>query len=839
MWMSHHKLKKTSSPLLTRDVIMLRAVRPVLMACIATTVLLSWSPYATGQLPKLLGQRVSAAVKSASTGLPATDADIDKEIDRIKERLHKIRTEAASAGAGATAGSDLAVGARPEEMRLRERMTSDLTITLEKQVDILDELKAIRKDNAADAAEQASWKGFSQKPPYPIAFLDAIRDALLVERLAFDSFTIRHSFANKARAQFDRDLKKSRKDLRLAQEERTKNTGKPQEKSSMWLLELARLRNELNETRLVLAELQRLVYATAIQGKRSYLAFLEEKLKTAEVSSPLSEEDLDKKLQELDSRRRDIEAELLKEQNVAAGAQVKLDHILEEMSHLPLTAPAAPPSQDSGKKWYQIFKSSPEQKGETASFEKLTTLKLNYDAEQVFLESTQFKITVLKGQLQMVSTAEKIWQDRFWLTKKPPLSEMRQKLVETRQTLENLKLVKKYAESTLSNWLNLVRNQKEKIAAANESHKERQTQQLILTAYEERQDITLRLIEGIGNIERLINRLNDELSQRIKKASIGSHVRERLQIVASFIQSIWNTELYVAEETTIVDDRSIVKPVSVTIGKAIKALFILLVGTWIARKIGRVIQWGLTKKLGQSSSRAEQIGKVIFIMMFIGVVVFSLVSVNIPLAVFAFLGGALAIGIGFGAQHLINNFIRGLILLFDRTIKVGDIVEVDGEGGRVTDVGMRNSRIQRFDGIELMVPNSQFLQQKVTNWTLTDRRIRYKVSVGVAYGSSTRKTADIIMKAVETHARVLTDPPPTIIFEEFGDSALIFTVYFWLELISNRDNRIALSDIRHAINELLDKAGIVIAFPQRDIHLDSAKPFEVKVVKPETDKNGE
>ena len=226
-------------------------------------------------------------------------------------------------------------------------------------------------------------------------------------------------------------------------------------------------------------------------------------------------------------------------------------------------------------------------------------------------------------------------------------------------------------------------------------------------------------------------------------------------------------------------------------------------------------------------------------MMFIGVVVFSLVSVNIPLAVFAFLGGALAIGIGFGAQHLINNFISGLILLFDRTIKVGDIVEVDGEGGRVTDVGMRNSRIQRFDGIELMVPNSQFLQQKVTNWTLTDRRIRYKVSVGVAYGSSTRKTADIIMKAVETHARVLTDPPPTIIFEEFGDSALIFTVYFWLELISNRDNRIALSDIRHAINELLDKAGIVIAFPQRDIHLDSAKPFEVKVVKPETDKNGE
>ncbi len=822
-----------------RNRITASGLRFFLIACMVSAVLLIWSPFAAGQLSKVFSQKESASGKSVPTGLPGSDEEIDREIDRIKARLDKIRRESGSVGSGVTVESGLAVGIQPKELKQRERVMSDLTITLEKQIDILTELKTIRKDNAADAAEQASWKGFSQKPPYPIFFLDAIRDALLVERLAFDSFTIRHSLANKARTQYDRDLKRSSKDLRLAEEERTRDTGKPQEKRSIWLVELARLGNELNKARLVLAELQRLVYETAIQGKRSYLAFLEEKLKTAEVSSPLSEEDLDKKLQELDSRRRDIEAELLKEKNVAANAQAKLDHILGEMSRLPLTAPQAPPSQGSGKKWYQVFKRPPELKQETAPYEKLNIFKLNYDAEQVFLESTQFKITVLKGQLQMVSTAEKIWQDRFWLTKKPPLSEMRQKLAETRQTLENLKLIKKYAESTLSNWLNLVRNQKEKIAAANESQKERQTQELILTAYEERQDITLRLIEGIGNIERLINRLNDELSQRIKEASIGSRVRERLQIVASFVQSIWNTELYVAEETTIVDDRSIVKPVSVTIGKAIKALFILLVGTWIAGKIGRVIQWGLTKKLGQSSSRAEQIGKVIFIMMFIGVFVFSLVSVNIPLAVFAFLGGALAIGIGFGAQHLINNFISGLILLFDRTIKVGDIVEVDGEGGRVTDVGMRNSRIQRFDGIELMVPNSQFLQQKVTNWTLTDRRIRYKISVGVAYGSPTRKTADIIMKAVETHARVLTDPPPTIIFEEFGDSALIFTVYFWLELISNRDNRIALSDIRHAINELLDKAGIVIAFPQRDIHLDSAKPIEVKVVNPETEKNGE
>jgi small-conductance mechanosensitive channel len=273
--------------------------------------------------------------------------------------------------------------------------------------------------------------------------------------------------------------------------------------------------------------------------------------------------------------------------------------------------------------------------------------------------------------------------------------------------------------------------------------------------------------------------------------------------------------------------------VSVTIGKVVKAFIILFIGIWIAAKIGRAIQWALTTRLQWARSKAEPIGKVIYGFMFICVAIFSLISVNIPLAVFTFLGGALAIGLGFGAQHLINNFISGMILLFDRSIRVGDIVEVDGQGGRVTEIGMRNSRIYRFDGIDMLVPNSQFLQQKVTNWTLSDRKIRYSVSVGVAYGSPTRETERLILKAIETHPMVQKDPPPTILFEDFGDSSLLFTGFFWMDLVSNRDNRVAVSEIRHAINDLLEQAGIVISFPQRDVHVDSSKPLEVKVSFPE------
>ena len=137
------------------------------------------------------------------------------------------------------------------------------------------------------------------------------------------------------------------------------------------------------------------------------------------------------------------------------------------------------------------------------------------------------------------------------------------------------------------------------------------------------------------------------------------------------------------------------------------------------------------------------------------------------------------------------------------------------------------------DGVEMLVPNSQFLERKVTNWTLSNRQMRYTVSVSVAYGSPTRETERVIMQAIEAHPMVLKDPPPTILFEEFGDSALMFTGYFWMDLISNRDNRVAVSEIRHAVNELLEKAGIVISFPQRDVHLETERPLEVKVISPE------
>lgn len=201
--------------------------------------------------------------------------------------------------------------------------------------------------------------------------------------------------------------------------------------------------------------------------------------------------------------------------------------------------------------------------------------------------------------------------------------------------------------------------------------------------------------------------------------------------------------------------------------------------------------------------------------------VFTLLAwLNVPLTAFAFVSGALAIGVGFGAQNILNNFISGWILIWERPIRVGDFLELGDVRGRVETINTRYTRIKRIDGVHLLVPNSQLLENTVVNWTLVDQHVRTTVRVGVAYGSPVRQVEKLIQKAAETQPGVLTEYPPLVIFEDFGDNALIFDVYFWVDAFGERDLRMVRSDIRFEIDQLFKEAGIVIAFPQRDIHID-------------------
>lgn len=249
----------------------------------------------------------------------------------------------------------------------------------------------------------------------------------------------------------------------------------------------------------------------------------------------------------------------------------------------------------------------------------------------------------------------------------------------------------------------------------------------------------------------------------------------------------------------------------------------LIVSAIIAKMIGRRIQ----QRVGAGAGHAVQ--KVLFYTLLVTLLLTTLQIMEVPITMFAFLGGAVAIGVGFGAQNIINNFISGWILMLERPVRIGDLVEVEKQLGTVKSIGARCARIRRTDGVDMLVPNSVMLENIVVNWTLVDRNIRSTVRVGVQYGSPTDRVAELIRRAAEEHENILADPKPVIIFEDFGDNALIFDVYFWANVGLEMQLRMIRSDLRFRIDRLCRESDIVIAYPQRDVHLDTLSPLRVSV----------
>ena len=171
----------------------------------------------------------------------------------------------------------------------------------------------------------------------------------------------------------------------------------------------------------------------------------------------------------------------------------------------------------------------------------------------------------------------------------------------------------------------------------------------------------------------------------------------------------------------------------------------------------------------------------------------------------------------------------------DLQIGINDFIEIDNKQGVVATVGTRSSRIRRTDVVQMLVPHCQLLLRTVVNWTLIDREIRTTVRVGVEYGSPVKLVAELIMQAVKEHALIKKTPAPSVVFEDFGDNALIFDTYFWSDVGGEKFLRDIRSDVRFRITELFAENDIVVAFPQRDVHLDTSSPLELRMLKDQGD----
>jgi potassium efflux system protein len=196
---------------------------------------------------------------------------------------------------------------------------------------------------------------------------------------------------------------------------------------------------------------------------------------------------------------------------------------------------------------------------------------------------------------------------------------------------------------------------------------------------------------------------------------------------------------------------------------------------------------------------------------------------------------ALGVGLGFGLQEIVANFISGLIILFERPFRLGDVVSSGDVTGKVTRIQIRATTITNWDRHELIVPNKEFITGRLINWTLSDPIVRVIVPVGVAYGSDTLLVEQLLMKAASEAEIVLDDPEPRALFLGFGDNSLNFELRVFITGVNTLTTK---HQLHMAIDREFRKAGITIAFPQRDIHFDSLDPIDVRVVPDEKSGKG-
>jgi len=307
---------------------------------------------------------------------------------------------------------------------------------------------------------------------------------------------------------------------------------------------------------------------------------------------------------------------------------------------------------------------------------------------------------------------------------------------------------------------------------------------------------------------------------------------------AEMLKQVWNFELFAVEDSTVVEGKTVTTAYGVTVGKSIGVLLLYALAYWLFAKLTRVLARLMISRFKVDPQAASVIRRWLMIAVSVVLIILILNLARIPLTAFAFMGGALAIGIGFGTQTIIKNVISGIIILFERKIRVGDIVAIGGTTGYVTAVDLRASTVRSFDGVEALVPNSTFLENQVVNWTYSNSRIRREIRIGIAYGSPVRQAADVILGCAQEHGQVLKDPAPEVYLEDFSDNAILMVLVFWVELGPTLTGRRVDSDLRFMMEKRLAAADIAIPFPQRDVHISVADALPVRMSPPAAESAG-
>lgn len=673
--------------------------------------------------------------------------------------------------------------------QLQERAAKirDLETMYQRLVNALKRRATLEKDEALlrEKVKSQAQVGIPQEPPYSLSFYDGFLDQLSAteqkKEISRQERKLARTILEDALSRFE----EWQQTLRRLKEEKEKKSPEEATQKLSWELENAQIELELAQAMQYLQKINVQNLSTEIRLTDLQLEVDRRNIDWIRKHLSYDKEDLEKHLGGLEQTRTELQ-KLLKSQ---LREQMKTEAV-----------------------WLRAEKRLSNAKEEP----EITLAAAELTASEAWREASRRSLEQTEEMLQLLSLQEKAWNYRYALINGGDIGP--EKLDSWRDEIEastsNIQRSVRLQESYQTGVQTKIAALEKRLAEPDLDARVRQELDGQMRALRTLSQNNFEYLSALLATGKLQQHLLDEIDARGKRFDLSNTVTA----LAGKLRGVWDYELWVIDER------------SVTVKKVAMAFLILVLGLAMVRITVRLIATRFLPRTHLKTTTAAAIGKVLNYVAILLIVLLALRWVNIPLTLFAFLGGAVAIGVGFGAQNLINNFISGFIMMAEQPIKIGDLVEVDNHFAVVEEIGARCTRIRTGANIHILVPNSSFLEKSIVNWTLSDRKIRTRVIVGVVYGSPVSEVERLLIQAATEHKKVLRTPEPFVLFNDFGDNALIFEIHFWISISRLMERLMIESAIRFRIDDLFRAAGIVIAFPQRDVHLDTQRPLELRIV---------
>lgn len=730
-----------------------------------------------------VGVKLDQPAADGST-LDAAGADLQQKRAAAEKELGEISAPQALRK-GATAGQ---VDGRLAE---RRSLLQQLVQIYEQHLDALRNLEQMRQRVRDAERQEKEWDGFPTPGPYSVLKIDELRDAARAMALTTQGVQTRLNMTETLAETTQRNLKGTQEKSRQLSE-RLEEIQDPAKRDALTgNRDLARLRERVEGARAGMLEAEKKQIQEEVTEARHRMALLNRQLKVAEQDPAFTQQDYDKIKKRLETEYQSLTEEMeravveqsTQRQAVAAGE-------------------AALATADARASASKKATSRPKSERQTQLTESIELKRLQFDNANLHVE-------LLREMLNGLEQERHIWDIRF-ATAQETLSvvEEREANAKLVATAKQIRGWKEYALQQVGMVGNQISDVEDRLAEAPSPAQSRAlTDRLRL--FRHREDLYRRALQRTDSLLGLIDNKQAEFAAREQGRSVLARMKEWGRASLVMLSNAWHVELFSAEDTIEVDGKSITGRRSVTVGKIVTALAILIVGYWVAGILARFAERQAIARLQLDPNVANIIRQWALACFFLLLVIVTLMSVKIPITAFAFLGGALAIGVGFGTQNLLKNVISGLLLLMERPLRVGDVIEVDGIRGMVTTIGLRSSTIRDINGVETLIPNSNLLEKNLTNWTYSSFRKRYSLRIAVATGSDARQVKEKLRDLAGQHGQILKEPEPYVLFEDFSEQALVFVLHYWIEISPGIDAATVASDLRFMIERTFAEEKIV------------------------------